>query len=36
MGEETLARRIGIPPCEARELLRLHRMPPLKAAAVGS
>ena len=25
MGEETLARRIGRPPCEARELLRLHR-----------
>jgi DNA polymerase I len=25
MGEETLARRIGVPPCEARELLRLHR-----------
>jgi hypothetical protein len=25
MGEETLARRIGVPPCGARELLRLHR-----------
>jgi DNA polymerase I-like protein with 3'-5' exonuclease and polymerase domains len=25
MGPETLARRIGRPPCEARELLRLHR-----------
>jgi DNA polymerase I-like protein with 3'-5' exonuclease and polymerase domains len=25
MGEDTLARRIGRPPCEARELLRLHR-----------
>jgi DNA polymerase I-like protein with 3'-5' exonuclease and polymerase domains len=25
MGQETLARRIGRPPCEARELLRLHR-----------
>jgi hypothetical protein len=25
MGEETLARRIGVPPCQARELLRLHR-----------
>ena len=25
MGPETLARRIGRPPCEARELLALHR-----------
>jgi DNA polymerase I len=25
MGEETLARRIGVPTCEACELLRLHR-----------
>src|SRR3954465_7170086 len=25
MGEDPLARRIGRPPCEARELLRLHR-----------
>src|SRR5215208_6402244 len=25
MGQETLARRIGRPPCEARELLRLHK-----------